>query len=67
MNAADAELERRYSAIPWRRPIFVQRTDGACGYACRFCVARRGLKGSEIDALPKTEAEVFQHIAEVHA
>ena len=37
-------------------PLKVTRTDGAFGYACRYCIAMRGLKASEIDALPKDEA-----------
>lgn len=61
-----AALELLFDAIPWREPILVQRTDGASGYACRFCIARDGLKGSEIHLLPSDLATVLDHIATAH-
>ena len=35
-------------------------------YACKFCIATKGLKGSEIRSLPQTEDELYDHIERVH-
>ncbi len=35
-------------------------------YACKICIAQRGLNGSEIDGLPQTEEELFEHMEAVH-
>jgi len=34
--------------------------------ACKICIAEKGLRGSEIASLPKTEEELFDHIEAVH-
>ena len=34
--------------------------------ACKYCIATKGLKGSDVDKLPKTEEELFQHIERDH-
>jgi hypothetical protein len=34
--------------------------------ACRICVSTKGLKGSEIDSLPKIEEELWEHIEREH-
>lgn len=34
--------------------------------ACKYCIATKGLKGSDIDKLPKTKEELFQHIETEH-
>lgn len=34
--------------------------------ACKLCIARRGLKGSEIASLPQTEEEFREHLRVVH-
>lgn len=34
--------------------------------ACRYCIAMKGLKGSEIASLPQTEEELFVHIEREH-
>lgn len=35
-------------------------------FACKMCIASKGLKGSDIKNLPKTEEELFVHIEEEH-
>jgi hypothetical protein len=35
-------------------------------FACKICIAERGLKGSEIASLPQTEEELFDHIERHH-
>jgi hypothetical protein len=35
-------------------------------YACKFCIALKGLKGTEVPGLPDEEAAVREHIQEVH-
>jgi hypothetical protein len=34
--------------------------------ACKMCIAEKGLKGSEIDQLPKTDEELIDHIESEH-
>lgn len=34
--------------------------------ACKICIMQRGLRGSEIDSLPKTEEELEDHLEKVH-
>jgi hypothetical protein len=34
--------------------------------ACIYCIVKYGLKGSELDKLPKTEKELIEHIEKVH-
>jgi hypothetical protein len=34
--------------------------------ACKLCIAAHGLRLSDIDKLPKTEAEYVQHLVDVH-
>ena len=35
-------------------------------FACKICIAQRGLHGSEIDSLPQNEKELAGHIEKVH-
>lgn len=35
-------------------------------FACTICVATKGLKGSELDSLPKSEDELIDHLERVH-
>jgi hypothetical protein len=35
-------------------------------FACKFCLAAKGLKGSEIDALPQTYEEAAEHVEREH-
>lgn len=59
---ADLELlERQFPWIKWREPI---RVNGR--FACRICIARTGLKGTDVDALPKSLLVVESHIAREH-
>lgn len=34
--------------------------------ACSICIMRKGLRGSEIGALPQNEAELAEHMERVH-
>jgi len=34
--------------------------------ACKICIAKYGLKGSEIENLPQTEEELADHMEKVH-
>lgn len=34
--------------------------------ACKICIAQKGLGGSEIGSLPKTEEELMDHMEKVH-
>lgn len=35
-------------------------------YACKFCIAEQGLKGSEVSSLPETLEELYNHIESAH-
>lgn len=35
-------------------------------YACKICIAQKGLRGSEIASLPQTEEELMEHMEAVH-
>lgn len=34
--------------------------------ACRYCITKKGLKGSEIKNLPQTDEEFANHVEETH-
>jgi len=34
--------------------------------ACKYCIATKGLKGSEINGLPQNEEEFMQHVEREH-
>ena len=34
--------------------------------ACKICIAERGLRGSDIDSLPRNEEELFDHLERTH-
>lgn len=63
----DSELELEYPGIPWREPIAVQVPGRSPRrFACRFCIARRGLRGSDVERLPLEPGPVERHIREAH-
>lgn len=35
-------------------------------FACKYCIMTKGLKGSEINQLPKTQEELYKHIESEH-
>lgn len=35
-------------------------------YACKICIAQKGLRGSELGDSPQTEEELFDHMEKVH-
>lgn len=57
-------LEFRFPWVSWREPIEMQTT-GTEGverfYACRVCVAQKGIKGTDVPSLPKTREGWLQH------
>jgi len=63
---ADHELEQRFPTIDWREPIRVQRMDGIVRYACRFCIAQRGLKAQELESQFISPEAVVEHIEREH-
>lgn len=52
-----AEFEARYPEIEWRTPLRVNDRY----YGCRVCIALFGLKGSDVDKLPRTHQEWKLH------
>jgi hypothetical protein len=61
MSIPDSTLLARWPSIPWHEPIAVNGR-----FACRICIARNGLKGTEIGKLPLTAEEIIDHIAVEH-
>jgi hypothetical protein len=72
-----ADLEERYPGIPWREPLtatVVPETNRERweGFACRVCIAEKGLRGADVlagqsDAAFETEEEFRAHFAARHA
>lgn len=60
------DLENRFPSLPWREPIRVQRIDGLVRYACRFCIAQKGLKAKELEHQFQTPEAVTEHIQREH-
>jgi hypothetical protein len=66
-DISDAELMARWPDVPWRRALPVSSLERPVkGLACRFCVARFGLKGAEIGNLPQTEDDFIRHMLQYH-
>jgi len=66
LRFTDAELLDIFRELPWLEPLHIHRTDGAEGWACRLCIAQKGLHGSEIDQLAATREAVREHLRTVH-
>jgi hypothetical protein len=59
-------LEMRFPSVPWRDPIRISDVDGNFGFACRFCIARYGIRDDDIPSLSMSAREVRRHIGEHH-
>ena len=63
----DAELREEFPWVPWDAPIKVEQPGlDRPRFACRYCIALKGLKGVDVRSLPTDPAEVIPHIAEAH-
>jgi len=62
----EAMLNQRFPYIRWRTPLLVATFSGKGGLACRICIARHGLLGSNVDRLPRTQVEFEAHMREFH-
>src|SRR5262245_50927295 len=62
----DAELEMLFSSVPWRDPIRISDFGGNFGFACRFCIARYGIRDGDIPSLSMSAREVRRHIRAHH-
>ena len=62
----DAELEMVFPSVPWRDPIRISDLDGNFAFACRFCIARHGIRGCDTPSLSMSAREVRRHIREHH-
>lgn len=61
------ELEKRFPDVDWRKPLPVTTTGGASTkFACRFCIARYGMKEADVVRQPKTRAEFEAHMKQEH-
>jgi hypothetical protein len=61
----DAGLEMLFPSVPWRDPIRIS-DDGDFGFACRFCIARYGIRDGDMPSLSMSAREVRRHIREHH-
>src|SRR5262249_48288169 len=62
----DAELEMLFPSVPWRDPIRISDFSGNFGFACRFCIARHGIRGCDVPSLSMSAREVRRHIRQHH-
>jgi hypothetical protein len=64
---SEAELRIKFPMVPWDAPAKVTQPGLArARYACRYCIAQKGLKGADVPSLPTDPAEVVTHIELVH-
>jgi hypothetical protein len=61
----EEQLEEKYPQIAWRKPLHIAAPQGK-GLACRFCIARYGLRTQQIPALPQNVAEFHAHMKDFH-
>lgn len=61
----EEDFERLYPCIAWHTPLRVD-VDGKIGLVCRFCLARYGVKGAELDQWPNDPAGFQMHMANLH-
>jgi hypothetical protein len=64
-SLTDAKLEMLFPSVPWRDPIRIS-DDGDFGFACRFCIARYGIRDGDMPSLSMSAIEVRRHIREHH-
>ncbi len=66
----DRAVEATWPHIEWRQSVGVESAvDGTQRIACRLCIARLGLKGSDIATSPfvfVAEADFDAHMRETH-
>src|SRR5262245_66118148 len=65
-SLTDAKLEMLFPSVPWRDPIRISDFDGDFGFACRFCIARYGIR-DDVPSLSMSAREVRRHIREHHS
>lgn len=57
-------LEAQFPWIKWREPIKLRDSRGRRRWGCRVCIARTGLKESEVHSQPLTLVEFKAHLRE---
>ena len=63
----DAFIQREYPSFPYGEPMQVTLlSDPTAHYACRLCIARRGLRGDAVLDLPTDIEAVRAHIKLAH-
>lgn len=62
MSNFDLNLMLEYPTIDWQNPIKVRGPDGIDRFACRFCICKHGLKGTDTSTLPADESDAKDHI-----
>jgi hypothetical protein len=62
------ECEKFWPDLPWREPVVVTSFDRPkeARYACRYCIAMKGLRGDQVPDLPRDRAAVIAHIEAEH-
>lgn len=64
--ATDGDLRVQYPAIPWDEPIPVKVGGQPERLACRFCIARSGLRASDRSMQFDTRREFDDHFQREH-
>lgn len=64
---SEKDLRNRCPWIEWDEPIKVDllssRTEG---WACRYCIAQLGFKGTDTDKVFPSVADFFNHLRDKH-
>ena len=62
----DSELEEKFPQIDWRSPLKIF-TPSHRGIACRYCLAKYGLREMEVGGLPQNMDEWELHMKREHS
>lgn len=62
----DEELRQQHPIIPWDQPLPITVPDVGKGLACRYCVARYGFQGANVNGLAQTIEEFDEHMTLMH-
>lgn len=68
MTLTARECEKSWPDLPWREPLPVSLLDNPndVRFACRFCIAIKGLRGDQVPDLTADRAAVVAHIEAEH-
>ena len=65
----DQDYEKNFCWIPWREPATIIIPPTIQVLACRYCIARKGLRAAEIDMSDYvflTREQALRHLSQDH-